>query len=75
MDPPQQHAVSIGQDIEGLVLFPEDAYGDDYQEEDPQQEDKVLFTASYLSGEHGWHSGWITSVTWVRFSYLPAHVG
>ena len=38
-----QHAISIGQDIEGNVLFPEDNYEatSDYQEEGPQPEDKV----------------------------------
>lgn len=34
--------MSVGQDIEGHVLFPEDNYGaSDYQEEGPQPEDKV----------------------------------
>ena len=38
-----QHAISIGQDIEGNVLFPEDNYeaSSDYQEAGPQPEDKV----------------------------------
>ena len=39
-DAVQQHAMSIGQDIEGHVLFPEDNYGAS-EEEGPQPEDKV----------------------------------
>ena len=41
-DTVQQYAISVGQDIEGHVLFPEDNYeASDYQEEGPQPEDKV----------------------------------
>jgi len=39
-----RHAISVGQDIEGHVLFPEDNYeASDYQEEGPQPEDKYFF--------------------------------
>jgi len=40
-----RHAISIGQDIEGNVLFPDDNYEatSDYQEEGPQPEDKYFF--------------------------------
>lgn len=39
-----RHAMGVGQDIDGHVLFPEDNYGaGEYQEDGPQPEDKYFF--------------------------------
>ena len=39
---PIQLGLSVGQDIDGHVMFPEDNYGEgEYQEDGPQPEDKV----------------------------------